>query len=119
MTVGVSDGTLTDSIEVTIDVDNVNEAPTFPPATDTMLEIAENTAANTNIGTAVTATGFDAAKHDRYILEGDDAASFSIDSSTGQLKTSAALDYETKSSYSVIVTVSAGCRGWRGGYLPR
>ena len=108
VTVGVSDGTLTDSIEVTIDVDNVNEAPTFPGTTDTTLEIAENTAANTNIGDAFTATGFDATKHDRYILEGDDAASFSIGSSTGQLTTSAALDYETKSSYSVIVTVQRG-----------
>ena len=108
VTVGVSDGTLTDSIEVTIDVDNVNEAPTFPVTTDTTLEIAENTASNTNIGTAITATGFDATKHDRYILEGDDAASFSIGSSTGQLKTSAALDYETKSSYTVIVTIQRG-----------
>ena len=37
---------------------------------------------------------------------GTDAASFSIDASTGQLKTSAALDFETKSSYSVTVGIS-------------
>ena len=33
---------------------------------------------------------------------GTDAAAFSIDSTTGQLQTRAALDYETKSSYSVV-----------------
>ena len=41
-----------------------------------------------------------------YSLGGTDAAAFSIDSSSGQLQTKSALDYETKSSYSVIVTVS-------------
>ena len=41
-----------------------------------------------------------------YTLSGADAASFSIVSTTGQLQTSAALDYETKNAYSVVVTVS-------------
>ena len=36
------------------------------------------------------------------------AAAFNIESTTGQLKTKAALDYETKSAYSVVVTVSDG-----------
>jgi PKD repeat protein len=43
-----------------------------------------------------------------YTLGGIDAASFGIDSGTGQLKTSAPLDYETKTTYSVIATVSDG-----------
>ena len=38
-----------------------------------------------------------------YSLEGTDAAAFDIDSTSGQLRTSAALDYETRSSYSVTV----------------
>ena len=34
-----------------------------------------------------------------YSLGGDDADSFDIDGSSGQLSTKAELDYETKSSY--------------------
>ena len=40
------------------------------------------------------------------MLGGRDAASFAIESTTGQLKTKAALDYETKSVYHVSITVS-------------
>ena len=40
-----------------------------------------------------------------------DAAAFSIISTTGQLQTKAALDYETKASYSVTITVSDGNSG--------
>ena len=40
-----------------------------------------------------------------YELGGADAASFGIVSSTGRLQTKAALDHETRRSYSVTVTV--------------
>ena len=40
-----------------------------------------------------------------YTLSGTDAGSFAIDSGTGQIKTSTALDYETKTKYSVVVSV--------------
>ena len=43
-----------------------------------------------------------------YTLGGDDAGAFDIDAATGQLMTSAALDYETKMSYTVTVTASSG-----------
>ena len=78
-----------------------NVAPAFPSATATR-SIAENTAANTNIGTPVAATDPNGDTL-TYSLEGTDAASFGIDGSTGQLRTSAALDFETKSTYSVVV----------------
>ena len=39
-----------------------------------------------------------------YLLSGRDAAPFTINSETGQISTSAALDHETKPTYSVIVT---------------
>ena len=39
-------------------------------------------------------------------LEGGDAASFAIDAKTGQLKTKAALDHDTKASYTVILTAT-------------
>ena len=41
-----------------------------------------------------------------YTLGGTNAASFDIDAASGQLQTKAALDYETKSSYSVTVTAT-------------
>ena len=43
-----------------------------------------------------------------YTLGGTDAASFDIVETSGQLQTKAALDYETKSSYTVTVTASDG-----------
>ena len=67
--------------------------------------VAENTAAGEDIGTPVAATdnNGDALT---YALSGTDAASFDIDTGSGQLMTLAALDYETKASYSVTVTAS-------------
>ena len=43
----------------------------------------------------------------RYSLEsGGDSSSFTIQPWSGQLQTKAALDYESKSSYTVTVTVT-------------
>ena len=73
VTITVSDTKLTASIDVTINVSNVNEAPSFATSTATR-SIAENTAANTNIGTAFTATDVDADTTLTYTLGGTDAA---------------------------------------------
>ena len=43
-----------------------------------------------------------------YTLGGIDGESFDIDSTTGQLQTKATLDIETKSSYSITVSVTDG-----------
>ena len=67
-----------------------------------MLDISEDAAANTDIGIPIAATDSNGDTL-TYMLEGTDAASFGIDSGTGQLSTSAALDYETKDTYSVVV----------------
>ena len=84
-----------------------NNAPVFTDGANITRTIAENTSAGVNISTAIAATDAD---NDvlTYTLGGTDVAAFAIDSATGQLKTNAALDYETKSSYSVVVTVSDG-----------
>ncbi len=108
VTITVSDGSLTDDIDVTIDVTNVNEAPVFTDGDSTSRSVAENTAAGQNIGDAVAATDVDGGTTLDYTLSGDDAASFSIVSTSGQLQTKAALDYETDTSYSVTITVSDG-----------
>ena len=80
---------------------DVNRAPVFSDASTTR-SVAENTLAGVNIGAPVTATDPD---NDTlsYSLEGPDAASFDIVSSSGQLKTKMVPNYETKSSYSVTV----------------
>ena len=82
----------------------MNAAPMFESETATR-EVAENTAAGMNIGAPVTATDADSDTL-IYTLGGTDAASFDIGSATGQLMTKEALDYETKSSYEVMVTAT-------------
>ena len=78
--------------------------PMFDSETATR-EVAENTEASMDIGAPVTATDADGDALD-YTLGGTDAASFDIGSATGQLKTLAALDYETKATYEVMVTAT-------------
>ena len=65
--------------------------------------MAENTATGTAIGLPVTATDTDSGDTPVYTLEGTDAGSFAIDGTSGQLRTAAALDYETKASYTLRV----------------
>ena len=97
---------LSDAITVTINVTDVDEnlPPEFPSAATTR-EVAENTVAGEDIGAPVAASDADDAAL-TYTLSGTDTASFAIDSDTGQLMTLAALDYETKATYSVTVTAS-------------
>ena len=110
VTVTVSDGSRSDSINVTINVTDIDEtrAPAFPGNRATR-SIAENTPSGVNIGSPVSATDAD---NDTltYTLSGTEASSFSIVSSSGQLQTRAPLDFETKKAYSVTVTVSDGSR---------
>ena len=107
-----SDGSLTDTISVTITVTDVvegpsNRAPVFTEGASTTRTIAENTVAGVDIGHAVSATDADGDTL-TYTLSGTDAAAFRIDNTTGQLRTWTALDYETKSVYTVIITASDG-----------
>ena len=108
VTVTATDGdSASDSIMVTIMVTGVNEAPEFATETDDR-SVEENTAAGMNIGEPVMATDPDEGDTLTYALSGDDAASFDIDTSTGQLMAKAALDYETKTEYMVTVTATDG-----------
>ena len=106
-TVSVSVQGVSQTATFTATATTTNTAPTFTEGISTTRSVAENTAANVNIGAAIAATDTD---NDTltYTLTGTDAASFSINSSTGQLQTKSALDYETKSTYTVTVTASDG-----------
>ena len=94
-----------DTIDVTITVTDVNEAPEFPSTETGARSIPENTETNTNIGDPVEATDPDVGDTLTYALDSIGSQSFSIVLSTGQLQTKAALDKETKDSYSVTVSV--------------
>ena len=89
----------------TVNVINVNEPPEFPSETNDRT-IPENTAADQNIGTPVSATDPDAGETLTYTLGGNDATSFGIVATSGQLQTKTDLDYETKPSYTVTVTAT-------------
>ena len=109
VTVKASYGGETEMVAVAVTVTDVEEevepsnvAPVFADATTTR-SIAENTAAGTNIGAPVAATDSNSGDVLVYSLGGTDAASFGIDSSTGQLQTLAALDYEDETTYTVVV----------------
>ena len=70
--------------------------------------IAENSAADASVGSAVTATDTESDTL-TYSLSGTDASSFTIDSATGQIKVGSGttLDFESSTtSYSVTVGVS-------------
>ena len=96
--------------EVTINVTDVNEAPSFPEAAPTTLSIAENSAAGTAVGT-VAATDPDDSSEDfgtlTYSLDTTSDVAFDI-SSSGAITVAAddSLDHETTSSYTVTVTAS-------------
>ena len=100
----------TDTRDITVNVTDVaveNSAPVFTDGATATRSVAENSAAGMNIGNPVMATDSDGDKL-LYTLAGTDAASFDLDGATGQLMTKAALDYETKASYSVMVTATDG-----------
>ena len=89
-----------------------NTAPTFSSQTASR-RVAENSAAGTNVGAPVTATDADSGDTLTYTLDGTDAASFDIVSTSGRIRTTSGVtyDYETKSSYAVIVKADDGNGG--------
>ena len=104
LTVTVSDGELTDEAAVTINLEDVNEAPVAEDATFT---IDENSAVNTPVGTVV-ASDPDAGDTLTYaITTGNEAGAFTIDTATGAITVadSAPLDFETTESFGLTITV--------------
>ena len=85
-----------------IPVQQGNQPPVFTEGVNAVRSVPENAEIPTDVGGPVTATDLDRDTL-TYTLGGPDAASFSLDSGTGQLETAIELDYETKASYFVIV----------------
>ena len=87
---------------------SADHAPVFPPTETGLRPVAENTPPGTPIGKPFTATDADGHELSYLLLDELDSDSFDIDSSSGQLLTSALLDYETKSLYRLTVAAHDG-----------
>jgi hypothetical protein len=101
-TVTVSDGTDSDTQDITVNITNVveNSSPVF--TSNSSFTVAENQTS----AAAITVTDADNDSIS-FSLSGTDADSFAI-ASSGALTFNNAPDYETKESYSLIVTASDG-----------
>ena len=89
-----------------VNVTNVNEAPTISSMNAGSL--AEDVSSGTSVATA-SASDVDAGTTLTYsISSGNDAGHFAINSSTGAITTASSLDYETTTSYTLVVTASDG-----------
>ena len=95
-------------LPVAVAVTNIAEPPKYASASTTR-EVPENSGAGVDVGAPVQASD-DAGDTLTYTLEGTDAASFAIDSATGQIQTTSGVtyDHEAKSSYTVTVTATDG-----------
>ena len=114
VTVNADDGNGgSDTVDVTVTVTDVNEPPTFNEGDTTARSIAENTPANTNVGSPLRATDPDSGDTLTYSLDSTGAASFAIVAPSGQLETKVDLDKETTSIYTITVSVrdSKGAEG--------
>ena len=87
-----------------------NSPPRFVESHNAVRSVAENAQPGSAVGEPVAAT--DANLRDQssltYSLAGVDAESFAIDSATGQILVKAALDFEERASYRVVVLVRDG-----------
>ncbi len=83
-----------------------NRPPEFIEGAAAPRSVAENAALGTDLGDPLTASDPDEELLTYALADGADASSFAIASDTGQLRTNAALNHETRSTYSVTVTAS-------------
>ena len=100
------DGPWTSAVRGTTNVSN--NRPDFDSASSlVILSVDENTRTGQPVGSPVSASDDDRNRL-IYSLEGPGAASFTIVSSSGQIRTRAALNHEERTSYSVTVKVNDG-----------
>ena len=95
-----------DSAAISI-TQSANSPSEFPSSETGARSVDENTPAGRIIGTPIAATDAD---NDRrtYSISGTDAAFFDVVASSGQLRTKAALNHESRDSYSFTMSVTDG-----------
>ena len=109
--VQVSDGVMSTETEVRVDVEPVNEFdPIFTEGDAATREIHEKEEVGANIGEPVVATDMDSGETLEYSLVDADTEIFEVDSSTGQLRTKAPLNYHIKPAHTIKVLASDSSR---------
>ncbi|MDP2613872.1 cadherin repeat domain-containing protein, partial [Oceanobacter sp. 2_MG-2023] len=93
---------------VTLAVNDLDESAPTITSGDTATSVDENSGAGQVVYTATADDSVDISDGVTFSLSGDDAADFSINSVTGDVTLLADADYETKSSYSFVVTATDG-----------
>ncbi|MBC6426161.1 MAG: cadherin repeat domain-containing protein [Ekhidna sp.] len=103
--VTVSDGQMSVTANITIDLEDVNEAPTIAP--DQSFSVVEDAANGIAVGTVQAA---DPEKDNLTfsISSGNTGNAFVIGESTGAITTAGALDFENNPNYTLTVSVSDG-----------
>ena len=86
-----------------------NQIPMFPSEATTR-SVPENTVPGVAIGLPIGATDADDDTL-THSLSGTDASSFAFNTTSGQISTAAALDFETKNAYELTVSVDDGQGG--------
>jgi hypothetical protein len=103
LTVVASDGNLNDDIELTVNLNKINQ---LPEADDQSFEVFENAMAGTIVGILEATDPDDEALS--YTLEGTDSEPFELADDTLKVKSGAVLDYETQQQYEFLAVVSDG-----------
>ena len=96
---------LSSTAPVSIEVDAVNDAPTFVSPTTTR-SVSESAEAGDHVGAPVTATDVDENDTLTYGLSGPDALSFVIDAD-GQITVGTGVTFDTVTTFEYAVTVEA------------
>ncbi|NWK55286.1 cadherin repeat domain-containing protein [Verrucomicrobiaceae bacterium N1E253] len=101
LTLSVTDaGGLSDTATVTVDVSNVNEAPEL---TDANVSLAEDAVIGSSV---LTLAGSDPDAGDSLSYAITSGSGFAINSTTGEITTTAELDYETETQHALTVSVT-------------
>lgn len=119
-TVSVSDGALATSATVTIDVTDVAGGPGIEPnspptiAPNQVFAVPEDAAASSIVGVVVATDDGQPQPLTYSIVSGNVGNAFSISPQTGALSIASPLDFETRSSYTLGISVSDGAQSGTG-----
>ncbi|MEQ1902744.1 MAG: DUF4347 domain-containing protein, partial [Pirellulaceae bacterium] len=114
VTVQVSDGTLTDSQDISVTITDVDEFDvTIPTDSNAAInEVDENVAIGTTVGLTANAFDLDATNNTiTYSLTSNPSGLFQIDANTGVVTTAAAIDRETHGALRSITVQAASSDG--------
>ena len=99
LTVEVTDGIDTDSATITVDINDINDAPVMG---DQTLSVSENAAAITSVGTLIATDEDVPADTLTFDLTDDAGGRFSINTATGEISTTQTFNFEVDGSSFVL-----------------